>query len=988
MTKKYVSILLTSFAVLLLHGEVLAAKTAQDTLIEKLSGIYQNLAPSNPTRASIVQRLADLHSERARRLFKEELEAGCSNNCNAGAADRKKALSLYKSILNKVDAEKKGKILVQMGHLNELMGQSAEAEKIYTNLSKTGKGSQAVEAHYSKAEILFKRGQYQKAVTHYQKVMSADGAKNRGMASYRMAWCQFNGGQVQKAKGTLKSLLKDPSRLRRMSGGRTGVVDPEFQQQVVKDLATFMGKTGISLAEAKEMESLSAPEQKLSNLSYLAGELERLGKEKDSIAVYSYLAEKQADVFERLKSYAVLSDLLMKRKQLKSSLDYYEKALGSWELAQGKCEPSECKEVKVRLKNYLVTWNKSEKKKPSDLLVKAYGKYLETFSGESDVLAWSIAASKLRKEWAQAMSAQDQLIALYSQGASANAKKLEQALLFQIELAELSKDTSAHKKYLALYSDRSQLKTQGAAVEYQQAKLAYDNKEYKKAATEFYAIAKNKEAGDQKLRVKAANLSLDTLVLLKDDLRLEQWSKELALMFPSERANFSKISLRSILTQTQKKSQGNGEMEEAWATLNRAQLQGATAEDKLTYYKNKISLAELLGKFTEARVAVNDLLRLKPLSAADRKFALEKKIWFSELNLDFATALSSLQSLGVPKKKSEKTAHYLKVAILSELAKQPSEKHYQTYLKLAGQEEAIAIVQKLLKGSKNLKADIKRYKKWLAKKPELLSYWQFLAYSQTPSLKYARTTVKQSRNKKTAGIRLLQRELLLDDLKKHQAALTKHQFRKNNQNRLARDIKKRVSLIGKAEKLAGRAIDSQDWVTQLVALSVLRDANKRMEQDLLSLPVPAELTPEQRQQYSEAIASQAAQYQTKNEELQVKITEFFSGPGQNQVFEETKDQPASVQRQILSQLKAIDELNPQATVVSTVESLYNSHKVDAAEKVSPTEIESLKKLVRQQPLSVDPLERLIQFEKQRDPNSEMFNYLMARKDKIKALGVQ
>ena len=44
------------------------AGSTQDLLIQKLTQVQLNLAPADPSRASVLMRLADLHAEKARQM--------------------------------------------------------------------------------------------------------------------------------------------------------------------------------------------------------------------------------------------------------------------------------------------------------------------------------------------------------------------------------------------------------------------------------------------------------------------------------------------------------------------------------------------------------------------------------------------------------------------------------------------------------------------------------------------------------------------------------------------------------------------------------------------------------------------------------------------------------------------------------------------------------------------------------------------------------
>ena len=231
-----------SIAFVLSANVALASDQAQDLLINKLTSLHQSLADKNQSKVKITLRLADLHAEKGRLQAKHELEKGCIDECTNGEKDRRKALEYYRYALPKLkDQEKIGTILVEMGHLYELIGKDNEALKFYRKVISRAQGSQSAEARLSLAEIYFKQRNYRKALEHYQKVLNESSFKKKGLATFRLAWCRFNTGDVKGAIAELEKMLKDPKLLVRGSGDLIGV-DQEFQSEVARDYTLFVAR--------------------------------------------------------------------------------------------------------------------------------------------------------------------------------------------------------------------------------------------------------------------------------------------------------------------------------------------------------------------------------------------------------------------------------------------------------------------------------------------------------------------------------------------------------------------------------------------------------------------------------------------------------------------------------------------------------------------------------------------------------------------------
>lgn len=152
-----------------------AAKFDEQTrtrLIEKFSRVYDQLADEEPAKINVTLRLADLLSEQGRFLANKELGEGC-NVCNAGVEERQKALDFYGEAAGQLQNDKRASVLIQMGHLQELLGKENLAIDSYTNATKVSiNPSYLNEAQFSLAEIYFKQRRFDQAVKYYSLVVA------------------------------------------------------------------------------------------------------------------------------------------------------------------------------------------------------------------------------------------------------------------------------------------------------------------------------------------------------------------------------------------------------------------------------------------------------------------------------------------------------------------------------------------------------------------------------------------------------------------------------------------------------------------------------------------------------------------------------------------------------------------------------------------------------------------------------------------------
>ncbi|MCB0392710.1 MAG: tetratricopeptide repeat protein, partial [Bdellovibrionales bacterium] len=267
---------------------------ARNLLITKFEKVYLQLAPGDTARTSVALRLADLLAERARTDAMEELNRGCVN-CTAGMKDRIRAVDLYEEALPKVKKTQRGKILAQLGHLLELTNKEKEAQELYQKIINEESDAEFVaEAKISLAEMSFKNRNYQQALKYYSQVLDIQESKRKSLAAYKQAWCLFNLGKTQESIDKLVVILKTPSLLTKISEGVVSV-DPHYKAEVAKDLSTFVAKKGASLEDIKMVYELSPDSSRITNVSYLANELERLGQTSLAISAYDFVLQKEED---------------------------------------------------------------------------------------------------------------------------------------------------------------------------------------------------------------------------------------------------------------------------------------------------------------------------------------------------------------------------------------------------------------------------------------------------------------------------------------------------------------------------------------------------------------------------------------------------------------------------------------------------------------------------------------------------------------------
>lgn len=961
----------------LLEGARAADKETRDLLITKLSQVYSSLPPVDGSRTAITLRLADLHGERARAAAMDELQSGCTV-CVAGKEDRQKALRYYQEVMPKLSEAQLVKVLPQVGHLFEMIGQEAKAIEIYEKVVREGKQPEAVaEANLSLAEVNFKRRNFDGAKKFYSAVIATSQSGSKGLAAYRLAWCEFNTGNLDVAIAGLQKILVSPELSSRSAAGGIIQVDRQFQEEVSRDLATFMARKPVTVAEAKVIYELSPETVKLSNLAYLANEAERLGQKQSAVTLWRFSQERQTKPRARLEGHIRIGQLEMEQKNAKAAGQEFDLAMNLWPSVIGNSQDDEAKEMKARLRKFVLDWNRSEKTAPSDELAASYKTYLAVFPTEADMTVWAAHVYREKKLYQEAISLYQKGAQLFSAQAKASAKAdekkvaveaMESALLAGIETGELSKDqallVSGYESYLALSVDRKR----EIEVLYQKANIVYEKGEHAAAAEQMRSIAFMQQAKSPdalKVRTQAADLALDALVLLKDDERIEKWAKDFAQLFPKEASGYAQVARKSVLTQAAAFASGDAaNYERAWQVLTRFDLASTTAEDKNAYLKNRLILAEKTGRFSEARDAADQLLKSQLTSAEDRQYALTRRAWLSELILDFDGALQATQQLK-PTPVVPEEQRLLKLAMYADLADKDAKPFLAKYLSVSKDEDKqLTIATQLVREAKEQLKELEKQRGVLSKKPDLYAHLLLEIAAKLGRVDLAKTAIQQKTVSATPSGRLLTRMVVLAEVEKASTAVSAHQLDGATQKKLASTLKTRVAMITDLEKLASQAVESGDWTAQLVALDLLAKQSERFYTEILSLPVPAGLSGDDEQQYLSLLSQQAAPYQVKSQDVKKKIDEFWSQKTAIQSLETSLSESTGPLRGlVVKEISVLTAIAPEA-VKAQLGELAARPEAQASVKPALAEIESARQAVREQPLSRERLESLLKLERQ------------------------
>ena len=966
------SILLCHFLVIpQVFAGAIAHNTAKDQLIEKFNKIYLRLAPKDPAKQGISLRLGDLLSERARQV--EMGVRGCAS-CDMDQ-DRKRALKYYESVLGKLPNDQKARVLIQVAHLYELLGQTSKAIKTYNKSIAYNVSPEAVsEAHFSSGELYFRSHKFVKALGHYEKVLSMDVKKHHPLSAYRKAWSLFNVGQVDRAVKALIFILETPSLLTRSASSDVVSVDKQYTKEVSKDLGIFLAKqtTAPSLERAKLLAKHTPSSFRVENLANFGHELERLGQNQGAVSVLEYVMEAQESPRDRLNSSIHLASLKRRMLDTENSLKSFEQSLSLWVAVDGDaCAEDICKEWKTRLRKYVLDWHHA-KKKDSNVL-KAYDLYLVTFPKELDMLMWSVQLASQVRDYNRAQVGYRKAQKLVkAKRAVIRDKKfkplsLESLLLAEVELAEKRKDPKITMEAYDNYLATTEESTRSYDIQYQKAKILYKNEKYVEAFAIYEVLAflpKGSKGLTDVVRVHSGEFALEALSKQKKDTEIENFALRLAKVAEGKKAQkYLKLAQTSVLNQL---VAAGSDTEKAWNTLNRIDVnQAASLDIKKAFYKNKLILAEKRKDYVVAREAADQLLLLPKLSPKDREMALSKKVWFAELMLDFSVALENFKKITAKSLTPEQ--RILKIALLSELAGKDYRPVYKKYIKMGKDDsKKLAFATHLVKTSKGPVKEIRTYKKYLAKKPEIYAtlYLEALL-KEGKSLNLHKTYKVLSKTKAlkaTPEAKFLWRLIFMKKLKAQGAKVASHTL-KSNPKKLRRSLTRRVRLLSKTENYLKKAIAQQDWQGQVLSLSLLAKEFQRFYQEIFSLPVPEELTSEEQNQYMLMLSQQAGPYKNQGENYGKKLEELWA---QAEVLTTIKkqflSQPKNMRKLVSAEIEALQSTAPKDKALELSQLLATPPQEKKKTSVSLEEIELAKNLVRKNPLDIEGLKKLLSLE--------------------------
>ncbi len=844
-------------------------------VISRLETIVKDLDNNDASKVPSSLRLADLLADRARLKSLKETEQNC-NNCLKAKQDRLAAVSYYDFAIPRLTDDIRGSAMLQKAHLHFFLGQLKETENIYNKITKEGhkRHGQDVlgQAHASYGDLYFQKADFKKAKAEYERALMIEQTPNKGLVHYRLAWCMFNLDQVASSIAKMEMILQTP-KLTEVNNGDGPVQDESFKVDVAKDLASFYARTTVTRATVDKLIRLSPQSEKITNISFLGSELDRLGKKKQSALVWLVYLDQSGKDKNALEAQIRLMRLRRDTGDVKSALVTFENVRKIWE--DDGCD-DKCDQYQAQIKNWIIDWNREEKKQQTLELTQAFLIYSNIFPHDEEMFFSGAVAAQQRKQFIQAFE-------LYKKAADAAHKKSrkldakqaksvltirDQSLIAEMDIAETLKNPNMRLSAYVHYLELQPKGEKDFEVRYQLAQLKFEAKDYEKSANEFRALALEKTKGKRELQKTAATMSIESLIRTKNEPLIQKWSLEYSKAFIEARNEFELIHRKAVLNSTaaniNSKSASNSDL----ANLKTVSLAKSTPEEKVIYWKNVYLLALQLHNFPEAKLANVQLLSLKDIKANDHEEAVRNRIWLAELELDFKTAYAFTKQ-----QSGKMTAdRALKLLWLAEMAGLNGSKHEDDVLKLSKDRtlRATVIVGKVQRSVHPMKT-MQPYLKELSQSPDVLSRLALEVYSRTNNREVLEKAFSFKSVKNSVNGALIARLLFYRELNKDISNLQSLRLQTRNDNQLKKSLDARLKALSQFEKHVNSAVRGKDIVLQAITLNVLMLENQRLYNDLLKLPAPRGLKGPDLEKYATLLEQQASPYKRKAGQIYEKL---------------------------------------------------------------------------------------------------------------------
>lgn len=858
-------------------------------IIGKLELALKGLKQPSIEKTSITLRLADLYSDRARLAFLKKNEKNCAD-CSDGKEDRQKAIALYRQAVTQInESEKRGPVLLQLGHLLNQLGKADEALKTYQEASRSEIYELEVwsKAQAAIGDIQFKKSEFKKAEAAFEKALRNKALSNAAYVKHRLAWSQLNQSKDKTAIQTLTQLLQNPENFAtENTNGHS--FDQAFYNDVVRDLVTFIARGEVDQKEIDLLLSLSPEKDRKTNLYALANELERLGKKYSAtLAWAAYSEEGDSTSASQLEQMIRVTQLQWDMGRKEEALEEFTKANQFWK-KQG-CKEDLCQEIAKRFKNFVINWNRVEKEQVSRECLDAYKAYFIAFSSDPEMLYHAAVVAetlKLNKDAFKFYSQAAETIAQLNNPTQQQKDLLEAALGKQIDAAELSQDKNLKLKAYNLYLDLNPRGTNITIVKYEKAIVTRDLGKKDEALDQFLSLARDSKGDHRELRIKSVDSALDILAKQNAHQKIFDQSKDFLPLYKEKQSQLQKNIVQSAIFMAvqaiENKSSSHSSLKDHFDQLGEVSSLSQDDRTRITILKNQIAIAQRIQDLEKVQSAAHKLLEIKSLRADEKKMAQDRLVWVAESQLDFKKALKLNKEI-LSGSKSISSQESLRMAILTELSGGDADKLYERALNGSSKTESVEIKAILVRLSDRPWKTFGLYANDLAKSPQVYLDLVHELYAKTGQDDQAQKRLNQRQWKDSPLLSLLLTRDLLLKWREKDRELARHNIYTASESALQRTLSRRIELIQQMEKIGQTALKNSDWLGQLAAVTTLARENKRLAEETARLPIPKHLKKVEKEQYMVLFKQKINELNKKADQSEKDLSQFWknSKPLQN-----------------------------------------------------------------------------------------------------------
>lgn len=945
---------------------------ANNVVIEKLEKSLSLEDKETIKYTSLVKRIGDLYSERARLKFMSEQEQSC-NGCKGSITDRAMALKYYNRIYKKLKGQERLDVELQRAELYLLLNKVKNSIAAYNsllNFSRSVRNSKFEGvALYGLGEIRFTKAQYKRTAKLFKKAIRLAPKSLRPMAYYRLAWSQMNLGKTTRAIQTLTKILKTPALL-----SKNGQYNEPFHEDISKDLVIFLAQKGVSQSDINVVENYSPSQIKQNNVYSLAVEAQRTGQFLSAYKVWMhYLKFYDVNKLEQLKIQVKLAQIHYNMNKKRSAMNAYKKALNLWK--QVDCD-DECGAIKVQIKNFIVHWKKELKDKKDPQFYTALDSYLKVF--DEDASVYFIAATQAYKNRKFADASE------YFRKSAKTAKKdkkLKLTALFEmVSSAEKTNNKNIKRSAYKTYLEMDKVSSRRFEIDYQHVYLDYEDKNFKSSFHGFTRLAETTKT-PKSIRLKSADLALDSLAALKRQVDLEKKALVYSSLFKNRRPEYLKVARSACFNQANirvnEAKTSNSDLNTSLKCLRKYSFKDLSGRQKFAYYKVMMAISMKLLKFNEVDRVASKILSIKGVNSYEKDFALSKIVFVAELQLKFNKAYRNYKKIG--NKGISKAESELKLGMLAELAGKNPVKHYEKFVKLTPSlDKANKIRVHMALTSRLAWKKLISFEKKLSRTPEIFADAALELFGKYQNLSRARQVLAHRRVKRTYKGSLLNRSVMLLEMNSSHKKLMKHKVSSYNQYVLNKTLTQRIALLSKVEANLKSAINAKDILVQAHVLSILGEEYKRFAERLGQLKPPRGLNKNETAIYQRTMNEKIKGYKTRQFDIARTEKKLWEQKNiQKEVFDFYK-------LATVNQRKVVDrQLGIISTTAPTKVKRFVNFKFSKVSKKS-TAVSSLWKSIRQNPLETKTVQKLKDTMKAIN-NSTLQSYMDLRLHQIKGV---